>query len=72
MATSGDDLVANDYRDPNFLFDISTGAGDDYIWTHLRSDLTETIGPVYFTIDGGPGFDIFKIPGGWLAGFVVT
>lgn len=63
MPTAGDDYIANDFRDPNYMADISTGAGEDFIWTHLFAPVMH--------IDGGSGFDIFKIPDGWLGNFKI-
>ncbi|MGZ2411749.1 Ca2+-binding RTX toxin-like protein [Sphingomonas sp. F9_3S_D5_B_2] len=63
MPAAGDDYVANDFRDPNYQTDISTGAGQDYIWTHIFKPVMH--------IDGGSGFDIFEIPDGWSGNFSI-
>ena len=63
MATSGDDLVANSFKDPNSQSNISTGAGDDYIWTNIFVPVMH--------IDGGEGFYYLRIPDGWLGGFTI-
>ncbi len=64
MPSDGDDVVANNFRDPNYQTDISTGGGEDYIWTHIFKPVMH--------IDGGAGFDFFEIPDGWLGNFTIT
>ncbi|WP_298195076.1 hypothetical protein [Novosphingobium sp.] len=59
--TSGDDYIGNPFNGADPWSSISTGAGNDYIWSHIFKPT--------LTVDGGPGFDIFVIPDGWWGNF---
>lgn len=61
VTTSGDDYIGNPYNGADPWSSISTGAGNDYIWSHIFQPT--------LTVDGGSGFDIFVIPDGWWGNF---